>query len=383
MRKPIGVVLLLVMVLPAAAHANTARTRALAGGDARLLPDDSRTAEEFPGRIHEHHRITFENVSPASGDALPEDGETWGGFTADLESAGGTIGWFVNRPHAGRRHQLFSQARFDTIGGSEVEPAGSLIDLFWGNESWGFTAAFGASSDEVLSPDSVEVEDKSNFVSDVVIGMNLANGMELGVGGFVSHFGELDGDDQNPTAFGLNANVREEIGWAFFNHYLVGVGYLSDLQFTDDPSFDGRQVFNVDANLFNFTKAEGVISGSPTSDDLTYLLSIGAGYAYSKEEGNEDSDNLLTLPKATAGGELAITDWLTARGSVNHQFLFASGNTDRSGDTFTTATLGAAIHWGRLTVDMVINNRLLSDGPNFVGGRDPGVANFVTVDWAL
>ena len=393
MRKLIGTVLLLLLILPAAASANTARTRALAGGDARLLPDDSKTAEEFPGRIHEHHRITFENVAPTAGDPVRENRESWGGFTAEMESAGGTVGWFVNRPHHGRLHQLASQPRFDTIGGgaktahSQVEPAGSLVDLFWGNESWGFTAAFGTSSEDILAddpgPDSLNFENQRNYVADAVIGFNLSNGMEIGIGGFMSHFGELDLDDQNPTAIGLSANLRKELGWAFFNHLLIGGGFLNDLQFTNDPDFDGRQVFNVDANLFNFTQAEGVMSGAPSTDDLTYLLSVGAGYTYSKEEGNEDADNLFVLPKATAGAELSLTSWLTARGSVNHQFFFNSGPTDFSGDSVTLATLGAGLHWGRLTVDMVVNNRLLSDGPNFVGGRDPGLANFVTVDWAL
>jgi hypothetical protein len=395
MRKLIGAVLLVVMVLPAVANANTARTRALAGGDARLLPDDSQTAEFFPGRIHEHQRITFENVAPTAGDPVRENRETWAGFTAEFESLNGaTAGWFVNRPHAGRSHQLISQGRFDSIGEgktahSQVEPAGSLVDLFYGNESWGFTAAFGTSSEEIQSnepgSDSLDLETDRNYLGDFVFGKNFTNGMELGVGGFVSHFGELDLDDQNPTAIGVNANIRKGLDWAFFNHFLIGGGYLHDLQFTNDPTFDGRQVFNVDANLFNFTEAPGVMEGAPSLDDLTYLLSIGAGYTYSKEEGNEDSDNLIVLPKATAGAELGIASWLTARGSVNHQFFFNSGPLDFSGDSVTLATLGAALHWGRLSVDMVINNRLLSDGPDFIGGREPGpgLANFVTIDWAL
>jgi hypothetical protein len=393
MRKWIAAVALLALIVPSAASANRARTIALAGGDARLLPDDSNTAEVFPGRIHEHQRITFENVNPETGASDRENRQRWGGFTAEVERFGGTIGWFVNRPHSARRHQLSSQSRFDQDFGktahSEVSPASDIIDLFWGNESWGLTAALGSSSEEFPDTTTSDPDDSETFRNmtvDVVLGKNLASGTEVSANFFMSRFGELDGDNQDPNAFGLGVNLRHPTEWEFFNHIVASASFLKDLQFTNNDDFDGRTAFMVDANLLNFTSpGDGEPIGGPMAGDLTYLLAIGAGVTSVKEEGMDvDRVNRFTLPKATAGAELGIASWLTVRGSATHSFnIDTGGDFDASGGSGVSTTLGAGLHWDRLTVDMVINNNLLTDGPNFVGGLTPGVSRFVTVDWAL
>lgn len=395
MRKLIVAVALLVLVIPAMASANTARTTALASGDARFLPDDNRTTEDFPGRIHEHQRITFENVDPNTASSSREERGSWGGFTMEHERVNGTIGWFVDRPHAARKHQLYSQPRFDQFGAekaahSQVTPASSIVDLFWGNESWGFTAAFGMSSEEFLdteTPEADDTETKRNVMFDVVLGKNLASGTEVAGSFFMSRFGELDGDEQNPNAFGFGANLRHPMDLAFFNHLVAGGGFFKDLKFTDADSVDGRTSFAVDANLLNFTKAGGEAMGGGMDGDLTYLLALGVALSSTKEEGVEDRTTTFTLPKATAGAELDVASWLTVRGSVTHSWnLSTDGDTSLNGGSSgsgVTTTLGAGLHWGKLTMDMVVNNGLLTAGPNFVGGRQPGVANFVTLDWAL
>ncbi|MFN0151113.1 MAG: hypothetical protein ACKVU1_10475 [bacterium] len=394
MRKLIVAGALLALVIPAMASANTARTSALASGDARFLPDDSRTTEDFPGRIHEHQRITFENVDPNTSSSSREERGSWGGFTMEHERVNGTIGWFVDRPHAARKHQLYSQPRFDQFGAekaahSQVTPASSIVDLFWGNESWGFTGAFGMSSEEFLddeTTDPLDSETKSNMMFDVVLGKNLASGTEVAANFFMSRFGELDGDEQNPNAFGFGANLRHPMELAFFNHLVAGGAFFKDLKFSDSDSVDGRTAFTVDANLLNFTKAGGEAMGGG-SDDLTYLLALGVGLTSGKEEGVEDRTTTIQLPKATAGAELDVASWLTVRGSVTHSWNWRSDGdnslTGGSNGSGVSTTLGAGLHWGRLTMDMVVNNGLLTAGPNFVGGGTPGVANFVTLDWAL
>ncbi len=373
---------LVLLALPALVYAGEPRVRALAAGDARLLPDDDGNISEFPNRLSEHHRIVIHNIappgdSPASSPGIVDpdvDADSWG--EASWEMWGGTVQWAVNRPTFSRLHQDNN----DPSGGAP--PAHSIIDFGWANDRWGFLAHVGTASQEV--PDgSGGTETERNTMLDFAWGTNTSSGMEFGVDFSLSSFGALDQGDQSKSAIAIGADLRKPVDMPFMNHWVASGFYFKDSKEDTSSANDAPTSLGVDLTLFKYEQA-GMMAGGP-ADDFTYLLAIGVGVR-SDDSGIDGDDRATTLqlPAVTAGAEYDVTDWLAIRGSVTRtfEFVFQSDN-NSSGASDILTTVGAGAHWGRFSLDAVINNRLFEDGPDFIGGQAPGIANFVsgTYSW--
>jgi hypothetical protein len=369
---------LVLLALPAVVHAGEARVRALAAGDERLLPDDDGTIPVFPNRLNEHHRIVIQNLAPPGNDIdpglsdQPEDDDAWG--EASWEMWGGTVQWAVNRPTFARLHQ-------DANADSAAEAAHSVIDFGYGNDKWGFLANIGTASTTV--PDgSGGFDTERNSMMDLVWGTNFASGMELGVNFSLSSIGAYDQGDQEKSAYRFGADLRNPVDMPLMNHWVLSGHYSKDIKTSPLDSVDAPTELGVNLTLFKYEQA-GMMAGGP-ADDFTYLLAIGIGVT-SFDDGQPGSDRgtALELPSVTAGAEYDLTGWLTMRGSVSRTFVFFfQSDNDQSGASDLLATIGAGAHWGRFSLDAVVNNQLLEDGPDFIGGTGPGVANFVSATYS-
>lgn len=366
---------LVLLALPALVYAGEPRVRALAAGDERLLPDDDGTIDVFPNRLQEHHRISMHNIDPPGVDNSPgisdqpEDESAWG--VASWEMWGGTVQWAVNRPTFGRLHQDANESNPDVT----VPAAHSIIDFGWGNDKWGLLAHVGTASQEIAG------DAERNSMVDLVWATNMSSGMELGINFSLSSFGELDTLDQSGSAYRVGLDVRNTTDMAFFNNWVASGFYFKDIKDNVSDSVDAPTSLGVNLSLFKYEQA-GMMAGD-AAEDFTYLLAIGVGVV-STDDGVPGSDRATTLqlPIATAGAEYDVTSWLTVRGSVSRtfEFVFQSDNNSSGADDLL-ATIGAGAHWGRFSLDAVVNNDLIEDGPNFIGGRDPGIANFVSATY--
>jgi hypothetical protein len=353
---------LLALFLPATGEAGTARVRAPAGGDARLLPDDEGTIPFFPHRLEEHRRITLQNLAP---DALPPGPI----FLSDIENAGtwaeaswewmdGTAQWGLNRP---------SFSTFVQEVGS-VNPAGSIIDLGFARGGKGGMLQFGLTSVEGDgTPDASWFVD-GRFGTELSFGeisghvaVNKVNMAAVPGPGFT---------DATVTEFGIA--TRMDSPDRFFNQ-----GVYS-LEVVFDSESDVTETFtSVRMSHYNGEEARGA------NGELTRLIALGIDWDRLEAVLTGESFNILTFP-VTAGGEYSVRSWLKLLGSVSKAYAVTFGSdSDIAGSTPASATLGASGHWGKFSVEAVVKNGFFEDGPDFIGGGGDGLASFVSMSYGL
>lgn len=403
MRRFTVAAVLAILVIPGLVYAGPARVRGLAAGDARLVPDDDSNIGIFPGTIHQHHRIALHNIDhnglPSDPDLLTPlgliDAETWG--EATWEMWGGTVGWAVGRPTRATLHQRLYTFLLDDAGEDVPPPARTMIDLAWGTEQWGFVVDLGTSSFEV--PSGTSTETWRNVALDAVFGMNM-NGIELAFNGSLSTLGALDGkdpddnaivagDEQNANMIALGADARAELGLPFFNHLVASGQFMKDVKVSNEPQDDAPTSISLDLTISRYMMAGGEHPGG-AADDFTYLLALGTGiFSADPGVGDDPATNsvdeevpratAIMFPSATAGAEYDLTDWLAIRGSVARASFFVFQKDNNSSFTSeTVTTVGATGHWGKFSLEAVLNNNLFEDGPNFIGGKAPGISNFIS-----
>lgn len=356
LRRSLCLMIVFALCAPLVATADTARVRGLAGGDARLLPDDDGTIAFFPNRLEEHQRILFQNVAPDGvfdvDDPLNsiENSESWGELS--WEWLGGTAQVGLNRPTSSVVTQRLWEA---VVGETSVPAARSLLDFGFARDGWGILTNFGVSAVE---------NQRTNWFGEVAFGKALESAE---IAGDIA-VNEING--LTVIDFGLNSRVASG---GFFNNAVFGFGYANI-----DPGGGGDSVNEVSLNATTFHYGQGEL----VNDDLTTLVAIGAAVVNISGSG---SDATLALgPTITGGGEYAAASWLDLRGNVSRSFFFSFGDvTSTAIGGETVATMGATGHWGQLYINAVVQNTFFESGPDFIGGNGSGISNFVTVGYAL
>ena len=345
------------LVLPATSEAGVARVRALAGGDARLLPDDDGSIAFFPNRLNQHHRIAIQNVAPdghpdyaGSDDAFMDfqDAESW--LEASWEAMGGTAQVGLNRPTSASAVQAAANQAAGDIG----RAARSLIDLGYANDSWGALVNFGLNN--------VENED-SNWFFEGTFGTVLGGGQELAVFGGYNKVPSVD-----VFEIGLNGHME---GDGFFNHGVATIAYQN---FNPDAG-DGLNNLLLDYNRFHYGQGR-------FAENLTTLVGLGATFDYLS--GGGQSASALAVPNVTAGAEYQAVSWLDLMGSVTRSFVFTFGDVPSVAMTGpVSATMGAGAHWGSFRLEAVVMNEFFENGPDFIGGNGNGISSFVSAYYTL
>ena len=346
------------LVLPATSEAGVARVRALAGGDARLLPDDDGSIAFFPNRLNQHHRIAIQNVAP---DGHPDydsssnpfmdfqNAEAW--LEASWEAMGGTAQVGLNRPTSASA----IQASVNQIAGDQTRAARSLIDLGYANDSWGALVNFGLNN--------VEDQD-SNWFFEGTFGTVLGGGQELAVFGGFNKVPMLD-------VFEIGVNGHMESDGRFFNHAVSSVAYQNL-----SPEV-GDSLNNLLIDYTRFHNEQGRFA-----EGLTTLVGLGASFDYIS--GGGSSASALAVPNVTAGAEYAAVSWLNLMGSVTRSFLFTFGDVPSVALTGpVSATMGAGAHWGSFRLEATVMNEFFENGPDFIGGNGNGISSFVSAYYEL
>ncbi|MCK9310353.1 MAG: hypothetical protein M0P99_08780 [Candidatus Cloacimonetes bacterium] len=220
--------------------------------------------------------------------------------------------------------------------------------------------------------------------------------MDIGAGiGFwgASSKNDIDANEATLGGFGFSAQGR----------YFV----------MENDDFD----FVASANLaINSNSQEDKTAASNSTVDVSMMLfDLGVGMNYKfdaknsiivtmkplsfKSEGWEQKDPSATdkgseswmyIPTYSIGLESQIKPWLTGRVGASQHYAFYSDKYDPAGTTNSEDSeylsgfnmdMGLAFKFNKFTVDTVLSKTLLHDGPDFIGGRSPGLASMVSVDY--
>ena len=111
----------------------------------------------------------------------------------------------------------------------------------------------------------------------------------------------------------------------------------------------------------------------------------------STEYSDSDSDkrksevNTLFFPKYNLAVESKITSWLTGRFGANqsyaHRIFNGNGFRYEYYDKDYYMNLGLTFSFGNFCVDSVLEQELLFEGPEFIGGNTNGLATEISVKY--
>ena len=140
------------------------------------------------------------------------------------------------------------------------------------------------------------------------------------------------------------------------------------------PNDKNKIIFGVTPFIYN-----------PTSSEHT-------SYSNGNENKTEHEINSLFFPEYNLAVESKICSWLTGRMGANQSYAhvtekmnYNSDTTDDTEDTYYgknyNMNLGLTFSFGNFCVDSVLEQELLFDGPNFLGGKSNGLASEISVKY--
>ncbi len=146
-------------------------------------------------------------------------------------------------------------------------------------------------------------------------------------------------------------------------------------------------------NFFIETGA-GPVYELPDKTTIAAYATLGFGtssFAFESDE-VEVSTTTLVLPGFKLALEHNIVEWLTFRSGLSsrYNFNFQTRNFDAAGtpnqQNSATAyeflwSAGVGLNFGNFTIDGTFQTPFLTDGPNFLGGRETGVFGLVAVGY--
>jgi hypothetical protein len=222
--------------------------------------------------------------------------------------------------------------------------------------------------------------------------------MDIGVG--IALWGANNKNDFTPAV----ENSMGGFGFSAQGRYFV--------METDDFDLVGA------ANLaINSSSTETKSASTYTEDSSNMMFDLGVGMTYKFDEENhlifgfkplrikthgweesvsgvsgkdEGGHSYMYIPTYTIGLESQIKPWLTGRIGATQDYAFYGYKNDPDGPNITedaeyqsgfSADMGLAFEFGNFTIDTVLSQTLLHDGPNFIGGKSNGLASKVSVNY--
>ncbi len=235
------------------------------------------------------------------------------------------------------------------------------------------------------------------------------NGIERG-----AHFYELGGGmSTDMLDLGLRlyfAGASEDNGTEI-TESVFGMGLAGRYFLQDDDDFTIMALGGL-----GFESASGeekTDNGSIDASGFDLVLQLGAGINYNLDEnnmfilgikpfrlatvsedwdGDEESESWIYIPEYHIGLESRITDWLTGRLGARQSYAFYSEKDDPDAAPSEEASeyisefqmnLGLAFNFGQFTIDTVLQNDFLFNGPDFIGGNGNGIASRISVTYTF
>ncbi|MDD9941984.1 MAG: hypothetical protein OXU20_13145 [Myxococcales bacterium] len=281
---------------------------------------------------------------------------------------------------------VFSSAEFQP--GIDQAPV-TVLDVIYGNgdvlSAWGFRLSLGYGSSVTSDMDGDETGEENLYLmgefgygvgergketrTDISVsalidlaksvdtGSNLASGFGFGLDGLVRMY--------FPVASDVDLGVLGNLG--------VATTSVEDQTVDEAPS----------ASRFSFGLGGG--AGPAMQFGNASVAAYGTlRFAYqsfdpsSEEEDDADSTFGLVVPGLLASFEVPLTDWFMVRSGAQYDFL-RTGSSEEGDDTGSAASVGSfgwnvglGVLFDDFRFDGTVQQGFVTNGPNFVGGNDPG-----------
>lgn len=352
----------------------------------------------YPGMINQYHnRIDLELRTESYS-------ENWS-IGSSLQIGKSILGVYLNQPTGFNIDQYLyynnMEFQHDNYSPGDLDLS-KKIQFIYG---FGGKSAIGLS----LAIDGKSVPEESNNSETII--MN-AQYLEL-TGGICVNKGDIGFSVFTPLAKVKNEQTDEEtnlsgIGFKFNGRYLIyerpetSVTTLCNLYYTSVSNELHKSFANLADNYDNITAELGVgidyiilentrliLSLYPVKFDTFYeiypnILDIS--------DNDEYYTRLITIPDCRFAVECQLTPWLLGRFGASQFFQFYSetikglGNNEVQNKEFNStfnAELGFGIKFKRFYLDGVLNNELLFDGPNVIGGKNPGMSSQLSLGYVF
>ncbi len=395
--KLIGLAVLLLLFITVA-FATESRMNSM-GGVYGFLRDDT-DVMRYPGTIHAYNRIVFAEMRSWN------DKSNW--------TVGGNVPFYDNV--FGFRFNVPTEFQLLDIDFDD-EPYRQWNDITLDhkiNFIFGFMENFGAGFG--MAMDRAKYTYPNNEELDI-------NMMLLEVlGGYSNDLFDLGLSIQLPTGSMENESTRDEgdIGGMILNlngrYFIMEESKFSLMAIADmkmrSLSTEYKEFYEntldstekVDLSSLNFSVGVGINYYINENNLLVLalrpfgLMKDTSEDEYLPAEGNKIvnkvEESATILPEYRVGFESKINSWLTGRVGAYQQYHFKSYEENRTVGSTTTlidkysyyesnfnVSLGFAANFRNFTLDGVLSDALLFDGPNFIGGRNPGIATQLSLKY--
>ena len=106
---------------------------------------------------------------------------------------------------------------------------------------------------------------------------------------------------------------------------------------------------------------------------------------------DDDASSSMTIavPGLELAAEYAVNDWLTLRGSAGYGWAVQMDSVEATKADTTSMTDGGGLTWavgaganfGALSIDAHLQNGFLVNGPDFISGAGPGLAQTTSLTY--
>ncbi|MBN1772985.1 MAG: hypothetical protein JXB32_17075 [Deltaproteobacteria bacterium] len=367
------------------AGAGEARLDALAGSP---IVEDDGDIFDYPGLVTRYGDAAFLTVqpSPASGNA---------GVLVGRETA---FGFWVHRT-----------PRFDDLteadalfGGFDLSEVHPLFDLLFGTDA-GFGLRLSLSAGLDVADVYSGVEDDLLSTGDTSVGIDLQAGYSFDLGGAHPYHGDF--------GVGLTLSYFEvvELGQTT---YLTGwiPSFLVRHRSVFDPAADVSWVLDVMLTRRAYTvEAEGATSVDGSFGRWMTYAAAGprvrlpadvtlwlAGRVSLEQLGGEIDDDAQTsllgvgFPGLVASIEVLLWELLTVRAGIDYDVYITQSESPGDDPRLAEHGLGHRFAWstglglslGRFQIDGTVSQRFYFNGPQVLGGNDPGFLGLISAAYA-
>lgn len=213
---------------------------------------------------------------------------------------------------------------------------------------------------------------------------------DLAMGIYLAGTSEDNNVERDEGFFGINFDVRH-----FFldneDLSMMAIGGLGLEFYSSELVYDD---FSYEASSFSLDLQIGAGINYKIAEDSILILALKPFRLVTISEEDEGSNELtetwIYLPEYHIGLESRINNWLTGRLGARQSYAFYSEKDNPDTESSVEYSeyqsefvmdLGLAFNFGHFTIDMVIENDFLFNGPDFIGGNANGIASKISVSY--
>ncbi len=274
-----------------------------------------------------------------------------------------------------------------------------FMDIF--AVGFGTAVDYKAKEEYVLAEGTKTVEPKANFYS--FFGGYSANNMDFGFRVEMANAEDVlnSGEYFEMTNTAFEVNARQIVTLDYNLEVIVQAGYAMDMTEYNLEELDGTKINDVEMTNTILDLGFGLQVKPNDKNKIIFGLTpfiynpmTEKTTTYNGDDSTKQEDEMifLFLPEYNLAVESQITSWLTGRMGAHQSYAHVTDKvnyfSDNQDDTESTyyqkdyyMNLGLTFSFSNFCVDSVLEQELLFDGPNFLGGKSNGLASEISVKY--